>query len=218
MQQIQMHQLAATPQVQYVQPVNAQAYQQAVMQPAVGMRLQPAGAMGARALAATPIWTAAPPGRGGMNFRNQNGPRQIKATEVKSYLYAWCTQKKLKPEYLYETIGKSPKIRYKCTLSIPGLEYKASEEARSKRDAQTQAAWNFCDEMVRTGYMKKKDLPPRIQLPDDLEKSEKGEGDDGEDEFGGWTIDNSRQRLNRFCMAERISCDFENRVIQSNNG
>lgn len=31
-------------------------------------------------------------------------------------------------------------------------------------------------------------------------------------EFGGWTIDNSRQRLNRFCMSERISCDFENIV------
>ena len=38
------------------------------------------------------------------------------------------------------------------------------------------------------------------------------------DEYGGWTIDNSRQRLNRFCMAERISCDFENNVIQTNNG
>ena len=47
-------------------------------------------------------------------------------------------------------------------MSIPGLDYKASEEARSKRDAQTNAAWNFCDEMVRTGYMKKKDLPPRF--------------------------------------------------------
>jgi hypothetical protein len=31
-------------------------------------------------------------------------------------------------------------------------------------------------------------------------------------QFGGWTIDNSRQRLNRFCMSERISCDFENIV------
>ena len=38
------------------------------------------------------------------------------------------------------------------------------------------------------------------------------------DEYGGWTIDNSRQRLNRFCMAERISCDFENNVVQTNNG
>ena len=40
----------------------------------------------------------------------------------------------------------------------------------------------------------------------------------GKDEYGGWTIDNSRQRLNRFCMAERISCDFENNVVQTNNG
>ena len=51
------------------------------------------------------------------NYRGNNtqhqGPKPIKATEVKSYLYAWCTQKKLKPDYSYDTIGKSPKIRYK---------------------------------------------------------------------------------------------------------
>ena len=66
-------------------------------------------------------------------------------------------------------------------MSIPGLDYKASEEARSKRDAQTNAAWNFCDEMVRTGYMKKKDLPPRLNMPDDLEKGVGGaKGETGE--------------------------------------
>ena len=89
----------------------------------------------------------------------------------------------------------------KCTLSIPGIDYIASEEARSKRDAQTQAAWNFCDEMVRTNLMKRKDLPPRLTQPENLEKSTENEQ---QDNTGGWTIDNSRQRLNRFCMAERI--------------
>jgi hypothetical protein len=51
-------------------------------------------------------------GRGGMYGANHNanqGPKPIKATEIKSYLYAWCTQKKLKPEYSYEPQGRSPK-------------------------------------------------------------------------------------------------------------
>ena len=89
------------------------------------------------------------------------GPKPIKATEIKSYLYAWCTQKKLKPEYTYEPQGRSPKVRYLCSLSVSGIDFKASEEARSKREAQTAAAWKFCDEMVRKGYMKAAELPPK---------------------------------------------------------
>ena len=34
--------------------------------------------------------------------------------------------------------------------------------------------------------------------------------DENKPEYGGWTSENARQRLNRFCMAERISCDFQN--------
>ena len=33
---------------------------------------------------------------------------------------------------------------------------------------------------------------------------------DSNPEFGGWTAENARPRLNRFCMMERISCDFQN--------
>ena len=41
-----------------------------------------------------------------------------------------------------------------------------------------------------------------------LMKQNEDEGD--AEEYGGWTIENARQRLNRFCMTERISCDFQN--------
>ena len=89
-QQVQMHQIA-TPQVQYVQPVNAQAYQQVLAQQQA-VRLQPTLAAGHRAVA-TPIWTTAPRTAGGLPYRNPNqGLKPIKATEIKSYLYAWCTQ------------------------------------------------------------------------------------------------------------------------------
>ena len=56
--------------------------------------------------------------------------------------------------------------------------------------------------------------------PPNSKNGEKSQTDEGisEVEYGGWTIDNSRQRLNRFCMAERISCDFENSVVQQQNG
>lgn len=168
---------------------------------------------------------------GGHSYGNQNtvqGPKPIKATEIKSYLYAWCTQKKLKPEYTYEPQGRSPKVRYLCNLTVSGIDFKASEEARSKREAQTAAAWKFCDEMVRKGYMKAADLPPKQApvvpapkaQPQPTQPAQQNGAQNGaaketaaqNAEFGGWTIDNSRQRLNRFCMSERISCDFENIV------
>ena len=46
-------------------------------------------------------------GHGGHNFNA--GPKPIKATEIKAYIYAWCNQFKKKPEYSYETIGSFPK-------------------------------------------------------------------------------------------------------------
>ena len=106
----------------------------------------------------------------------------------------------------------------------------ASEEARSKREAQTAAAWSFCDEMVRKGYMKQHELPPKqnplvspgagagngatpTTIADKKDGAAAGNSTAADNaEFGGWTIDNARQRLNRFCMSERISCDFENIV------
>ena len=224
-QQVQMQTLAhQTQTVQYVQPVAANAYQQVMGQqpvfasqalvaaPRQQLRMAPRVAT----MPVQHVQVRTPHMSHNYRGTSHMGPKPIKATEVKSYLYAWCTQKKLKPDYSYETIGKSPKIRYKCTLTIPGLDYKASEEARSKRDAQTAAAWNFCDEMVKNNLMKKKDLPPRLHQPENLEG--KGKESDDADTTGGWTIDNARQRLNRFCMAERISCDFENAVITSQAG
>ena len=34
----------------------------------------------------------------------------IKATEIKSYLHAWCTKRGEKPEYTYISNGKPPKV------------------------------------------------------------------------------------------------------------
>ena len=62
----------------------------------------------------------------GNNQNTVQGPKPIKATEIKSYLYAWCTQKKLKPEYTYEPQGRSPKVRYLCTLTISGIDFKGT--------------------------------------------------------------------------------------------
>ena len=58
----------------------------------------------------------------------------------KAWLFEWCTQKKLKPTYSFESKGKYPKVKYICTLAIDGIEYRAISEARNKKDAQVNTS------------------------------------------------------------------------------
>ena len=71
---------------------------------------------------------------------------------------------------------------------------------------------------VSMGKMARGDLPAKpecVVKTTELSENKIGlmkQNDDEGDgkEYGGWTIENARQRLNRFCMTERISCDFQN--------
>ena len=42
-----------------------------------------------------------------------------------------------------------------------GLDYVAEAEAGNKKDAQSKAAWDFCENLVKMGYMKTTELPPK---------------------------------------------------------
>ena len=44
-------------------------------------------------------------------------PKPIKASEIKAYLYAWCGQRKLKPEYEVSPTGAKPKVAFSCKVS-----------------------------------------------------------------------------------------------------
>ena len=70
----------------------------------------------------------------GINF-----PGKFSETN-KAWLFEWCTQKKLKPTYSFESKGKYPKVKYICTLAIDGIEYRAISEARNKKDAQVNTS------------------------------------------------------------------------------
>lgn len=136
-------------------------------------------------------------------------------------MFEWCTQKKLKPEYSFEAKGKYPKVRYICTLSVAGIDYKAQKEAKNKKEAQTQCAWDFCEKLVELTYIGVAELPkkPDPDAPTGSSTASVTSGapnasansgaEVGLEENGGWTVENARRRLNEFCMEERISCEFE---------
>ena len=44
---------------------------------------------------------------------------------------------------------------------VSGIEYTAQVQASNKKDAQSRAAWDFCENLVKTGYMKQSELPPK---------------------------------------------------------
>ena len=81
--------------------------------------------------------------------------------EILAWLFEWCTQKKLKPEYSFEAKGKYPKVRYICTLIVAGIDYKAQKEAKNKKEAQTQCAWDFCEKLVQMSCIPEGDLPKK---------------------------------------------------------
>lgn len=168
-------------------------------------------------------------GRGGMGrgMGDQRkpvstGPKPIKASEVKAYLYAWCGQRKLKPEYEVAPKGSQPKVTFTCKLVISGLDYVANVEASNKKDSQSKAAWDFCDNLVKMGYMKTTELPPKPSAPtpksgnantSEAIGSLPAESNEEVEKHGGWTLSNSRQRLNQFCQREHLSPDFKHQTL-----
>jgi len=41
------------------------------------------------------------------------------------------------------------------------MDYIAQVQSSNKKDAQSKAAWDFCENLVKTGYMKQSELPPK---------------------------------------------------------
>lgn len=144
--------------------------------------------------------------------------KKIKATEIKAFLYAWCGQRKMKPEYEVQQKGIQPDVTFTCRLQIEGIDHKEDVEANNKKDAQSKAAWNFADHLVKIGSVQASDLPPRPVAPslgdekpvigNKLIKDVK-ETSDEIFKHGGWVLNNSRQRLNQFCQREHCSPEFK---------
>ncbi|CAK8692261.1 uncharacterized protein LOC143461861 [Clavelina lepadiformis] len=90
--------------------------------------------------------------------------KPIQATEIKSYLYAWLGIRRMRPIYDIHAVGERPDQTFRCELRVGGYKFVGVGEAPSKKDAQTDAAWNFADFLVKQGDLKKTDLPPRLVI------------------------------------------------------
>lgn len=139
-------------------------------------------------------------------FQRQQKPKEdkpIKAIEIKSYLNAWSTKQKLRPNYVYGGEGKPPHTMYSCKLTIGLYNCNGEGMAKSKKEAQTMAAWDMARKLAGQGFLDPTELPQKTET---MEVAKQDAG------YGGWTPETARQRLNRFCVQSGIDCNIINHV------
>jgi len=77
-------------------------------------------------------------------------------------LYAWLGKFRARPEYNIHAHGTAPyRQTYVCEVVVSDYSYVGKGSASNKKDAQTRAAWDFCDYLVKEGKMTETELPTR---------------------------------------------------------
>merc|ERR1711892_935305 len=75
--------------------------------------------------------------------KNCKAERKNTNTEPKAWLYAWLGFRHKRPEYSHQSIGQRPDQYFKCSLIVDGFSKQANGQATSKKEAQSEAAWDF---------------------------------------------------------------------------
>uniref|UniRef100_A0A3B3B7P7 RNA helicase n=1 Tax=Oryzias melastigma TaxID=30732 RepID=A0A3B3B7P7_ORYME len=79
--------------------------------------------------------------------------------DIKNFLYAWCGKKKLTPNYDIRAAGNKNRQKFMCEVRVDGFNYVGMGNSTSKKDAQTNAARDFVNYLVRVGEMKAEEVP-----------------------------------------------------------
>ncbi|XP_061694799.1 ATP-dependent RNA helicase A isoform X2 [Syngnathoides biaculeatus] len=77
--------------------------------------------------------------------------------DIKNFLYAWCGKKKLTPNYDIRAAGN--KNRFMCEVRVDGFNYTGMGNSTNKKDAQSNAARDFVNFLVRAGEMSAAEVP-----------------------------------------------------------
>ncbi len=79
--------------------------------------------------------------------------------DIKQFLYSWCGKQHLTPNYDFTPINTKHGQRFKCEVRIGSLSYIGIGNSTNKKDAQSNAALDFCQFLVRSGQLNQADLP-----------------------------------------------------------
>lgn len=81
---------------------------------------------------------------------------------TKTFLYAWCGKLKLTPEYEFKNAGPRHRQRFLCEVRVKGYSYVGAGNSTNKKDAQTNAARDFLQYLVRNGHIAASEVPVEI--------------------------------------------------------
>ncbi|XP_047197965.1 LOW QUALITY PROTEIN: ATP-dependent RNA helicase A [Hippoglossus stenolepis] len=79
--------------------------------------------------------------------------------DIKNFLYAWCGKKKLTPTYDIRAAGNKNRQKFMCEVRVEGFNYIGMGNSTNKKDAQTNAARDFVNYLVRIGEMSAAEVP-----------------------------------------------------------
>ncbi|KAJ6657376.1 hypothetical protein lerEdw1_002543 [Lerista edwardsae] len=79
--------------------------------------------------------------------------------DVKNFLYAWCGKRKLTPAYEIRAVGNKNRQKFTCEVRVSGFNYTGMGNSTNKKDAQTNAARDFLNYLVRVNEMKSEEIP-----------------------------------------------------------
>ncbi|XP_041889900.1 ATP-dependent RNA helicase A-like isoform X1 [Corvus kubaryi] len=79
--------------------------------------------------------------------------------DVKNYLYAWCGRRRVMPVYEIRAAGGRGRQTFLCEVRVEGFNYVGMGNSTNKKDAQSNAARDFINYLVRVNEMKKDEIP-----------------------------------------------------------
>ncbi|KAL1423814.1 hypothetical protein MTO96_003731 [Rhipicephalus appendiculatus] len=82
---------------------------------------------------------------------------------TKTFLYAWCGKHKVTPEYEFKNTGPRHRQRFLCEVRVQGFDYVGAGNSTNKKDAQTNAARDFLQYLVRNNHVSQSEVP--IEIP-----------------------------------------------------
>ncbi|CAN0389240.1 unnamed protein product [Lampetra fluviatilis] len=87
------------------------------------------------------------------------GGGETDMADIKNHLYAWCGKRKLTPTYDIRCGNSKHRPTFTCEVRVEGYTYTGMGNSTAKKDAQSNAARDFVNYLVRVGEMKPEEVP-----------------------------------------------------------
>ncbi|XP_073427436.1 ATP-dependent RNA helicase A [Dendrobates tinctorius] len=79
--------------------------------------------------------------------------------DIKNFLYAWCGKKKVTPSYDIRAAGNKNRPKFVCEVRVDTFNFTGMGNSTSKKDAQSNAARDFVNYLVRIGEVRSDEVP-----------------------------------------------------------